>query len=330
MGALLHPSGPPHGLEILAPAGNAEMLSAAVYSGADAVYLGFAGFNARRTAGNFDTETLAGAVAFCHARGVRVHAALNILVYDNELDNLARAIRCAAEAGMDALIVDDLADFTGEKGAFMSLSGDGTAPLIGLDGLVEGEVMPITVLDGSYSLDEMVQGVFSLALSGGSIHEGLVCVSNSISDEVIQYLGINSIIVFSRPEDGGSLFSFLSSQGLVWEGPYSAQALEFMLANEGPFLIVSSEEDGLLCLPTVLACLMGSRASQIVDDYASALSLTAGQTRALSAQVDELLSLLNGGTLPSDASLLSMSTNHLNRDLGLSFDTIPSLRLHLR
>ena len=109
MGALLHPSGPPHGLEILAPAGNAEMLSAAVYSGADAVYLGFAGFNARRTAGNFDTDTLAGAVAFCHARGVRVHAALNILVYDNELDNLARAIRCAAEAGVDALIVDDLA-----------------------------------------------------------------------------------------------------------------------------------------------------------------------------------------------------------------------------
>ncbi len=232
--------------------------------------------------------------------------------------------------GESVFIVDDLADFTGEEGAFMSLSGDGTATLIGLDGLVEGEVMPITVLDGSYSLDEMVQGVFSLALSGGSIHEGLVCVSNSISDEVIQDLGINSIIVFSRPEDGGSLFSFLSSQGLVWEGPYSAQALEFMLANEGPFLIVSSEEDGLLCLPTVLACLMGSRASQIVDDYASALSLTAGQTRALSAQVDELLSLLNGGTLPSDASLLSMSTNHLNRDLGLSFDTIPSLRLHLR
>ena len=232
--------------------------------------------------------------------------------------------------GESVFIVDDLADFTGEEGAFMSLSGDGTATLIGLDGPVEGEVMPITVLDDSYSLDEMVQGVFSLALSGGSIHEGLVCVSNSISDEVIQDLGINSIIVFSRPEDGGSLFSFLSSQGLVWEGPYSAQALEFMLANEGPFLIVSSEEDGLLCLPTVLACLMGSRASQIVDDYASALSLTAGQTRALSAQVDELLSLLNGGTLPSDASLLSMSTNHLNRDLGLSFDTIPSLRLHLR
>lgn len=270
----------------------------------------------------------------------RPHESLSASVASIDADG---SVRLVIEGGLEAslwqevslggesvFIVDDLADFTGEKGAFMSLSDDGTATLIGLDGLVEGEVMPITVLDGSYSLAEMVQGVFSLALSGGSIHEGLVCVSNSISDEVIQDLGINSIIVFSRPEDGGSLFSFLSSQGLVWEGPYSAQALEFMLANEGPFLIVSSEEDGLLCLPTVLACLMGSRASQIVDDYASALSLTAGQTRALSAQVDELLSLLNGGTLPSDASLLSMSTNHLNRDLGLSFDTIPSLRLHLR
>lgn len=95
--------------EILAPAGNAEMLSAAVFSGADAVYLGFAGFNARRTAGNFTPETLPGAVAFCHARGVRVHAALNILIYESELDSLAAAIECAAKAGVDALIVDDLA-----------------------------------------------------------------------------------------------------------------------------------------------------------------------------------------------------------------------------
>ena len=95
--------------EILAPAGNAEMLSAAVFSGADAVYLGFAGFNARRTAGNFTPETLPGAVVFCHARGVRVHAALNILIYESELDSLAAAIECAAKAGVDALIVDDLA-----------------------------------------------------------------------------------------------------------------------------------------------------------------------------------------------------------------------------
>ena len=48
-------------------------------------------------------------MAFCHGRGVRVHAALNILVYESELPGLADAIRCAAEARVDALIVDDLA-----------------------------------------------------------------------------------------------------------------------------------------------------------------------------------------------------------------------------
>ena len=41
-------------IEILAPVGSEEMLRAAVFSGADAVYLGFSGFNARTGAGNFD------------------------------------------------------------------------------------------------------------------------------------------------------------------------------------------------------------------------------------------------------------------------------------
>ena len=77
--------------EILAPAGNREMLGAAVFSGADAVYLGLTGFNARRTAGNFTPDELREAVAFCHARGVKVHVTLNTLVYDRELSGLADA-----------------------------------------------------------------------------------------------------------------------------------------------------------------------------------------------------------------------------------------------
>ena len=85
------------------------MLSAAVFSGADAVYLGLTGFNARRTAGNFTPEELREAVAFCHARGVRVHVTLNTLVYDKELPGLADAVRAVAEAGADAVIADDLA-----------------------------------------------------------------------------------------------------------------------------------------------------------------------------------------------------------------------------
>lgn len=95
--------------EILAPAGNAQMLSAAVFSGADAVYLGLTGYNARRSAGNFTPEELCDAVRFCHARGVRVHVTLNTLVFGPELPGLADAVRAVAEAGADAVIADDLA-----------------------------------------------------------------------------------------------------------------------------------------------------------------------------------------------------------------------------
>ncbi|MBQ5754974.1 MAG: DUF3656 domain-containing protein [Oscillospiraceae bacterium] len=96
-------------LEILAPAGNEEMLRAAVFAGADAVYLGFSGFNARASAGNFTAETLREAVSFCHGRGVRVHVALNTTVYPHEMKALAAAITAIAQTGADALIVQDLA-----------------------------------------------------------------------------------------------------------------------------------------------------------------------------------------------------------------------------
>ena len=86
-------------LEILAPAGNMEMLTAAARSGADAVYLGLGNFNARRTANGFFGEQLAEAVRFCHARGVRVHGAVNTTVYAPELPALAQTITDAAQAG---------------------------------------------------------------------------------------------------------------------------------------------------------------------------------------------------------------------------------------
>ena len=96
-------------IEILAPVGNEEMLSAAVFSGADAVYLGFSGFNARTSANNFDADTLKDAVRFCHARGVAVHVALNTTVYGGELPALEAAIRAVAASGADAVICQDLA-----------------------------------------------------------------------------------------------------------------------------------------------------------------------------------------------------------------------------
>ncbi len=95
-------------LELLSPAGSFEALRAAVCNGADAVYLGVEGFNARRGARNFTLQELPEAVAYCHIRGVKVHLTLNTLVGDRELPSAAETVTAAAKAGVDAFIVQDL------------------------------------------------------------------------------------------------------------------------------------------------------------------------------------------------------------------------------
>ncbi|MBQ4613111.1 MAG: U32 family peptidase [Clostridia bacterium] len=97
-----------HSIEVLAPAGSYESLTAAVRSGAAAVYLGLSAFNARRAAHNFTEQELTEAVAYCHARGVKVHLALNTLVRDDELDSALAVAEFACSIGIDALIVQDL------------------------------------------------------------------------------------------------------------------------------------------------------------------------------------------------------------------------------
>ena len=95
-------------LELLAPAGSMDALRAAVQNGANAVYLGCGTFNARQSAKNFTIQTLAEAVKYCHIRGVAVHLTLNTLVSDREMNDLIDLIRHAANAGVDAFIVQDL------------------------------------------------------------------------------------------------------------------------------------------------------------------------------------------------------------------------------
>ncbi|MGI5900104.1 MAG: DUF3656 domain-containing U32 family peptidase [Christensenellales bacterium] len=94
--------------EVLAPVGGKEQLYAAVRCGADAVYLGAKGFNARRNAENFGDMGLAEAVSYCHGRGVNVHVTVNTLVMDTEEDELFRTLKSVAQSGADAVIVQDL------------------------------------------------------------------------------------------------------------------------------------------------------------------------------------------------------------------------------
>jgi len=97
-----------HPPELLAPAGDWTALRAAVANGADAVYFGLEGFNARARAHNFTLDELPEVMGFLHARNVRGFVALNILVFDRELAEAERYVRAMADAGVDAVIVQDL------------------------------------------------------------------------------------------------------------------------------------------------------------------------------------------------------------------------------
>ncbi len=94
-------------LEILAPCGNAESLTAALNSGADAVYLGLKSFSARRNAANFSANELKTAVKTAHRQGVRVYVTLNTLVFDDEIKSLENTINEISEAKADGVIVQD-------------------------------------------------------------------------------------------------------------------------------------------------------------------------------------------------------------------------------
>jgi putative protease len=94
--------------ELLAPAGDWDALVAAVQNGADAVYLGGKGFNARRQAPNFTARALAEAIEYAHVRGVKVYVTVNTIIADEEMEEAARFLRFVYEAGADAVIVQDL------------------------------------------------------------------------------------------------------------------------------------------------------------------------------------------------------------------------------
>lgn len=94
--------------ELLAPAGSLEAFEAAVAAGADAVYVGAPGANARALARDFSPEELAAMIEFAHARQVRVYAAMNSLIKEDELPAAARTLQLLVGLGIDALIIQDL------------------------------------------------------------------------------------------------------------------------------------------------------------------------------------------------------------------------------
>ena len=95
-------------VELLAPAGSREALTAAVESGANAIYLAGNMFGARAYADNFDEQGLIEAIRFAHMRDVHIHVTVNTIVDDKELTKLAEYLQFLYRAGADAVLVQDL------------------------------------------------------------------------------------------------------------------------------------------------------------------------------------------------------------------------------
>lgn len=98
-------------VEILAPCGSYEILIAAIYAGADACYIGGNRFGARAYAENFDEGSIIKAINYAHIHGVKIYLTVNTLFKDKEIQDLYDYLLPFYEAGLDAVIVQDLGAF---------------------------------------------------------------------------------------------------------------------------------------------------------------------------------------------------------------------------
>ena len=94
--------------ELLAPAGDIEAGYAALYYGADAVYLGLSKFSARATATNFDATALDEFTAYAHSLQRKVYVAINTVLQESELPDLIESLDICTHCRVDGLIIQDL------------------------------------------------------------------------------------------------------------------------------------------------------------------------------------------------------------------------------
>lgn len=95
-------------MDILSPAGSLSSVKSAVLNGADAIYMGYGDFNARRNAKNFTEEEFIEAISLCNSYGVDVLVTLNIVLSDRELALAVDFIKFLAKQDITAVIVQDL------------------------------------------------------------------------------------------------------------------------------------------------------------------------------------------------------------------------------
>ncbi|MRS05241.1 U32 family peptidase, partial [bacterium] len=112
-------------IELMAPAGSWDSLMAAIQGGADSVYFGIGRLNMRAgSSNNFTIGDLKEISGICREKGLKTYLTVNIVVYDNEMEEMRSIIDAAAECGITAIIASDLAaiNYAYSKGVEIHLS----------------------------------------------------------------------------------------------------------------------------------------------------------------------------------------------------------------
>jgi putative protease len=178
------PHAPPAAPELLAPAGDMECVRAAIENGADAVYFGLdTGFNARARAANFPLADLPDLMRALHLRGLRGYATLNTLVFTDEWEAFDRAVAAVAEAGVDAVLVQDVGAAvrirTAWPGLALHASTQMTLTSAETIALAERLGMERVVVARELSLDEIVRIRRETAMPLEVFVHGALCVAYS-------------------------------------------------------------------------------------------------------------------------------------------------------
>lgn len=190
--------------ELLAPAGDFDSLKAAVYHGADAVYLGLSNFNARASAANFNKDTVREAVKFAHLYGVKVYITLNTLVKDAEIPVMLELAEAGVHAKADAFIVQDFGVVSVLKRCFPgiclhastqmgihNLYGAQIAEKLGLQRVVLSRETTLADIkeikkNTNLEIEFFVQGALCVAFSGNCYMSALECNNSGNRGKCLQ------------------------------------------------------------------------------------------------------------------------------------------------
>ena len=155
-------------IEIMAPAGNFETLNAAIKAGAGSVYFGVGQLNMRaRAANNFTIEDLSEIVKICKESGVKSYLALNVVVYDSEIELVKEICDAAKAAGVSAVIATDFSVIKYARSIGLPVHASVQANVSNVESVkFFAEYCDVIVLARELSLDQ-VEGICSAVVAQG-------------------------------------------------------------------------------------------------------------------------------------------------------------------